>query len=109
MKMFLTMGGDVVIDTDDLVESDEEFLFESVRAQKLFEEGNKGQLLRFLDHCLSHNWPVPDWTKAALRAACHKMWSFEVKSWNEVFDRPLKKGKPLAAQRRRLHLAAEVY
>jgi hypothetical protein len=88
--------------------SDEDFDFESVRSHKLFEEGDKDRLLWSMNFCFVYRRPIPDWAKKAFRAAYLKGVRFEIKSWDEVFGRPLKKGGQLAAERRKAALAERV-
>src|SRR5690349_6631679 len=92
-----------------LIESDDEFSIESARSQKEFEAGHRGALLYFIDRCFKNNRSVPDWAKEAFGVACERVWCFEVKSWDDVFGRVLKKGEHLAAMRRRLKLARDIW
>jgi hypothetical protein len=96
-------------DDEWLIESDDEFLIESARSQKKFEAGDRDVLLYFVDCCFRNNRPVPDWARKAFSAACQRVWWYEVKSWDEVFGRPLKKGEHLAAARRKVKLARDIW
>jgi hypothetical protein len=88
--------------------SDEDFEFESTHSHKLFEEGDKDRLLWFMNFCFVYRRPVPTWATKAFRAAYLKGVRFEIASWDEVFGRPLKKGKQLAAERRKAAIAERV-
>ena len=45
---------------------------------------------------------VPPWVQEKFRAAMDKFHRREIKSWDEVFGRPLLKGKQLATEQRKL-------
>lgn len=74
-------------------------------ARQAFEAGEKGRLLRIVKSYLKRNEPLPEWARDALIAAIDKADHFEIKSWDEVFGRLLKKGEQLASKRR--HWVAE--
>jgi hypothetical protein len=101
---------DINYDGLNLSEAMEDFLFntETVRSQEAFKAGDGSQLLWFVNFCLILNRPVPDWARQAFRAAYNRGLRFEIKSWDEVFGRPLKKGKQLATERRKMELATHV-
>jgi hypothetical protein len=71
------------------------------KAKELYEQGDKAQLLYWLAHCIRDHRPIPLWLEKAFLAACRAGTRFEIKSWDEVFGRPLKKGKRLATERRK--------
>jgi hypothetical protein len=68
------------------------------KGQELHEAGDKSELLRCLNHCLWFRQPIPDWVRNGIRLAYALASSHQVKSWDEVFGRPLKKGKQLATE-----------
>lgn len=73
-------------------------------------QGDRGELLRFINWCFRQRREVPAWAQESLDEAVTKVAEFEVKSWDEVFSRPFKKGKQLAAARRKsIQVAAEVW
>jgi hypothetical protein len=72
-------------------------------------QGDQGALLHFIDFCFLQRRDVPAWAREKFREAIGKVRSFEVKSWDEVFGRPLKKGKQLAALRRRSEALSKVW
>jgi hypothetical protein len=71
------------------------------KGQELHEAGDKSELLRCLNHCLWFRQPIPDWVRNGIRLAYALASSHQVKSWDEVFGRPLKKGKQPATERRK--------
>jgi hypothetical protein len=73
-----------------------------------FEAGDKWRLLYCVEWCLTNNVPAPAWLKHALRNACAAARSHKIKSWDEVFGRPLKKGQRQATARRNARIAHEV-
>jgi hypothetical protein len=74
-----------------------------------FEAGDKSRLITVLATCFLLDVPVPDWAKQAIVAAVRKRCRFEIESWDEVFGRPLKKGKQLAVARRRVELGERIW
>ena len=69
-----------------------------------FESGNKSALLYALYGCLELKRPIPEWARAALLEACEAVERFEIKSWDDVFGRPLPKGMHLEKERRNARL-----
>lgn len=76
-----------------------------------YEAGDKSQLLHCLDFCLRSDppVPVPPWLREAFHDAYHAGASYQIKSWDEVFGRPLKKGGQLASERRKYLAKAELF
>ena len=52
---------------------------------------------------------MPEWAQRAFEAAMMKVELLEVKTLEEVFGRPLAKGKQLANERIRLHALSKVF
>ena len=71
--------------------------------------GDQGALLHFISWCFLQRRDVPAWAQEKLRDATSKALTFQIKSWDEVFGRPLKRGKQLAAERRRYLADAEIW
>ncbi len=89
--------------------SDEDFEFDSARAYNAYVAGDKGRLLWFLNFCLVYRRPIPDWVREKFCAAYLKGAKVKVRSWDEVFGRPLKKGKQLKAERRKREIAEKIW
>jgi len=53
--------------------------------------------------------PVPDWLSIAFMNAYHSVTQHEKKGWNEVFGSAHRKGTNLAARRKRLELAPQLF
>jgi hypothetical protein len=79
--------------------------------RKRFEAGDKSVLLWGLRFCIGcdPNVPIPAWLKRAILSACDAGLTHEIKSWDEVFGKPLKKGQRQATARRNAKIAHEVY
>jgi hypothetical protein len=75
------------------------------RCKELFEKGDRSQILSCLDHCLMDDLPIPDWLARAFVAACDDVRTYKVKSWDDVFGRPLPKGRHLEDARRNYAIA----
>jgi hypothetical protein len=79
------------------------------RLRQRFEAGDKAMLLYSLNHCLTNNLPIPPWLATAFREACEKGHRLKVKSWDEVFSPPLKKGQQIEAARRKMEKAEPLF
>ena len=67
------------------------------------------EALNCISDCFLTDNPVPKWAQEALINAVARAESFEIKSWDEVFGRPLEKGKQLAAKRRKSRLTKPIF
>jgi hypothetical protein len=87
--------------------------------RKAFEAGDLRRLPDYLSLCFLRNFlhrklgrksdlPIPNWVQHAFVDAVHQVDEFHVKSWDEVFGRPLGKGKQLAVARKKLRLRGEL-
>ena len=79
------------------------------RYRRKYEAGDINSLPSALWYCLANNEPIPDWLKDAFLKATRKVWCHEVSSWDDVFGKPLKKGKQRAAAQRRSALGEPVW
>ena len=79
------------------------------KGRKLYEAGDKGALLYYLDFCIRCHVPIPDWLRQAFLDARDAVETFKVKSWDDVFGKPLKKGKRLTTERRKRAIAVSIY
>jgi hypothetical protein len=84
------------------------------KGRELYEAGVKSELLNCLFFCLRSDppVPVPAWLRNALEEAYLAGFSYQIKSWDEVFGRPIKKGwsdSRLAAERRKNSIAWDVF
>ena len=79
------------------------------QCRECYEGGDKAYLPYCLDYCMTNNRPIPPWLATAFRQACHKVHMHEVKSWDDVFGPPLKKGKRLATERRNMKIAGPLF
>jgi hypothetical protein len=74
-----------------------------------YERGDKSAILWCLQYCMWSDQPIPPWLATAFDEACRKVYMREVKSWDDVFGRPLAKGKRLATERRDARLARPLF
>jgi hypothetical protein len=88
---------------------DDEFAKSEHYYRSALERGDKGALLRFLHHCFMNNRAVPGWAQDAFSDIMRKVRRYEVKSFDEVFGRPLKKGAQLATGRRKQRAAPLIW
>ena len=73
-----------------------------------FERGDKTQILHALAWCIGAQAPVPAWLKQAFCEGCFAARMYEIASWEDVFGRPLKKGKRLGTARRNLMKSLDI-
>jgi hypothetical protein len=79
--------------------------------QREFEVGKKEALLYALAECVgsSPELPIPNWVTEMFEIALWNATTGRIASWDDVFGKPLPKGKQLAAKRRRLELREKVW
>jgi hypothetical protein len=78
--------------------------------RKLYEKGHKNELLYCLIWCLQNNVPIQaTWVYQKFLEAYFAVTGCEVKSWDDVFGRPLPKGGQLATERRKIEIRWSVY
>jgi hypothetical protein len=70
------------------------------QARLRYEQGDKSELLRWLNYCLIMGWEVPSWIKEGLYKAVNDADAYKIRSWNEVFGEPVPKGVHLKTARR---------
>jgi hypothetical protein len=69
-----------------------------------FEAGHREVLLATIYACLEFRRPMPEWLQVAFRDAYEAAQQFKIRSWDDVFGRPVPKGKHLATESRNLWL-----
>jgi hypothetical protein len=79
------------------------------QCRERYEGGDKLYLLYCLNYCMMNNRPIPPWLATAFRQAYDKVDMYEVKSWDDVFGRPLKKGKRLATEHRNMKIVHPLF
>jgi hypothetical protein len=77
--------------------------------RKRFEAGDKALLLYCVERCLTHNVPAPAWLKQPFSNVCTAAQTYEIRSWDEVFGRPQKKGQRLKMARRKMEIATDLF
>jgi hypothetical protein len=60
--------------------------------KRSFESGDKSTLLWTIYACLEMRRPIPEWLRVAFMNAYEAKERFEIRSWDEVFGRPVPKG-----------------
>ena len=73
-------------------------------AKQKFEEGNKAVLLMALHQCLLMKKPLPEWLRLAFIRAYQSATAFEIRSWDEAFGPPHKKGTHLETRKQHAKL-----
>jgi hypothetical protein len=79
------------------------------RGRLRYEQGHKSELLYWLNWCLINDVQVPQWVKEGLNKAWIAAVSYRIKSWDQVFDRPVPKGTWLATKRQNQKIALDVF
>jgi len=79
------------------------------KGRERYEAGDKSELLYCLHHCIENNYPIPEWLKQAFRSARYAVHMYKVKSWDDVFGKPLKKGKRLKTERKKMEIAEPLW
>jgi hypothetical protein len=69
-----------------------------------FEGGDKSALLYAIYRCLLMKRPLPEWLRLTFLHAYEAHGRFEIRSWDEVFGRPVPKNTQLDKQRRNAEL-----
>jgi|SRR5215510_6269817 len=83
----------------------DEYLTECLQILKeKFEGGNKSALLYAIYHRLLMKRPLPEWLRLEFLHAYEAHARFEIRSWNEVFGRPVPKGTHLEIEKRNAEL-----
>jgi hypothetical protein len=77
--------------------------------RKRYESGDKSAVPLCLEYCMWSQQPIPPWLATAFGEACRKVHMREVKSWDDVFGRPLAKGKRLETERRDAKIARPLF
>jgi len=72
--------------------------------KEIFEGGGKWALLDAIYRCLQLRRPVPEWLRVAFLDAYEARARFEIRSWDEIFDRPVPKGTHLKTEKRNAEL-----
>jgi hypothetical protein len=72
--------------------------------KRSFEAGDKSTLLWTIYACLDLGRPIPEWTRAAFLEAYEAADRFEIRSWEEVFGRPVPKSMHLQPNMRNAQL-----
>jgi hypothetical protein len=74
------------------------------KGRELYEQGDKAELLYCLHFCIINQVAIPPWLRTAFSDARYASIAYKIKSWDEVFGKPLKKGKRLATERRKMEI-----
>jgi hypothetical protein len=79
------------------------FYFEEM-LKRSFEAGDKSTLLWTIYACLDMRRPIPEWVRVAFLNAYEARGRFEIRSWDEVFGRPVPKSTHLKPNKREAEL-----
>lgn len=77
--------------------------------ERRYQDGDQGALLAAVATCAHYDLVMPDWVATNFLKAYRRGIHFQVRSWDEVFGRPLKKGRHLANARKRWEERLAVY
>jgi len=69
-----------------------------------FDNGDKSALLYAIYHCLLMKRSLPEWLRLAFLHTYEAHARFEIRSWDEVFGRPVPKGMHLETEKRNAEL-----
>jgi hypothetical protein len=100
-------SGETVIVRD--LRRDQDFAEYESHMQDALNGGDSGALLRFISECFRADRAVPKWAQEKFKNAVDRVSRQQAKSWEEVFGRPLKKGKQLEAARRKAELPPKIW
>ena len=75
------------------------------KEKERYEQGDKAQLLYWLNYCIAHHKPMPAWLEEAFQKAYNAGRMYEIISWDEVFGKPLKKGARQTNERRNMKIS----
>jgi hypothetical protein len=93
----------------DLELNDARFQLEQNRLFKATLEGDRRAVLDMVFLCAGDGRPIPEWARGELLNLETEVRCGRVKSWDDVFGRPVKKGAQLGAIRRRHELRHKVW
>jgi hypothetical protein len=74
--------------------------------EERFNAGDKSALLYAIYHCLLMKRPLPEWLRAAFLHTYEARARFEIRSWDEVFGRPVPKSTHLEDREAKCGVAA---
>jgi hypothetical protein len=78
------------------------------KGRELYEAGDKSEIMYCLSFCIRNCIPIPEWLRQAFNGAYHAALMHKVASWDDVFGKPLAKGKWLATAKRNLQLGSKI-
>jgi hypothetical protein len=79
------------------------------RAKKQYDQGDKTQILECLNLCFVWHEPTPPWLEQAFANAYGAKSEGKIKSWDEVFGRPFKKGTQPAREYYKKRIVNDLY
>ena len=74
-----------------------------------YDQGDRTQILYCLYSCFVAGVPTPPWLEEAFTDAYRGVFQFKIKSWDDVFGRPLNKSTRPARERRNRRIANDIY
>jgi hypothetical protein len=72
--------------------------------EERFNAGDKSALLYAIYHCLLMKRPLPEWLQTKFLHTYEAHARFEIRSWDQVFGRPVPKGTHLETEKRNAEL-----
>jgi len=77
--------------------------------KEAYDRGDKAQILECLYWCFRQHVPIPPWLEQAFQNAYEAKFAYKIRSWDEVFGRPLKKGIRPERELRNNRIANDLY
>lgn len=69
--------------------------------ERLFAKGQKAALICTIEQCAKYGLVLPKWSVTAILQGFHRIYTFKLKSWDDVFGAPHSKNtRPTLAKRR---------
>jgi hypothetical protein len=78
-------------------------------AKNNYDKRDKTVVMHCLAFCFNFEVPIPTWLKLAFLKADNAAMTYKIKSWDEAFGPPLKKGKWLASEHRKHMISGEIF
>jgi hypothetical protein len=79
------------------------------QARLRYEQGNKSELLRWMNWCFIANREVPSWIKEGISKAVNDADTYKIRTWNDVFGKPVPKGTHLKTARRNSEIEWDLF
>jgi hypothetical protein len=72
-------------------------------------DDHKAAIPAGLAYCIANDLPIPPWLRTAFGDALQKVGSRQVKTWDDVFGRPVLKSQRIHTMRRNVEIAGPLF